>query len=378
MSDSSSPGKSTSKEGGLFVALYDNDALSLYLQHGIYGFIMKPQYAKPSAQSRHYAVLADYACTREGMHVFFFLKRRIVYAGQITGNPDIGSFYLNGKTSPLGKEARAQLFWDESGRYVATAEEGVFLVSEREGDSRARCQPFIIKFEDRLGLAGKSISSDDLYFELGGFAYPLPSNSMQDMGFCTLTPGEATVALRLMEVTPERFRRERVEYSGFRNGEQVLFSRDLGIRNLQMAAASAAFVNESHVEFSIISNPQLLPADLRPSDHDVICRQVPISPFKPFQMDRADVCYYDMNRPISDGTLPNRIIELKKDPVRPHAIEQTDRYLRWLRRIATPDNFAEIRAYVLAPSFSNSALAYRPEHERQISLVSFSGQIISR
>lgn len=362
----------------MFVALFDNDALSLYLQYQVYGFIMKPQYTRPVGQSRHYAVLSDYACTREGTHVFFFLKRKLVYAGQIVGNPDIGSFYLNGKTSPLGREAKAPLFWDETGRYQGTVEEGVFLVRDNEGSSIAKCQPFIIKFEDRLGLAGRSISSDDLYFELGAFAYPLPSNSMQDMGFCTLTPGETGVALRLLRASHQSFMGERVQYNGLRDAEEVLFSSELGIQNLQAASASASFVNESHVEFSVISNPQLLPEDLRPSDHDVVCRQVPISPFKPFQMDRADVCYYDTSRLISDGTLPNRIIELKKDQVRPDAIVQTDRYLRWLRRVTDRDRFAEIRAYILAPTFSDSALAYTPVHEGQIFLASFSGSIIPR
>ena len=50
-----------------------------------------------------------------------------------------------------------------------------------------KAQPFILQFIQNKDT-GKYIISDDLYFELGKYPYPLPSNSMQGMGFCTLTP----------------------------------------------------------------------------------------------------------------------------------------------------------------------------------------------
>ena len=129
-------------EGGLFIALYDEKSLKLYLNKGLYGFLMKPVFSQePSSRSKHYAVLADYACSREGTDVFFFLKRKIVYGGKIYGNKDSGSFYLNGKTSPLGIKSNANLFWDESTRYVPTETEGVFKVN---GSNKA--QPFIFFF----------------------------------------------------------------------------------------------------------------------------------------------------------------------------------------------------------------------------------------
>jgi hypothetical protein len=60
--------------GGLFITLYDDRTLALYLKYGIYGFLMPPiMTPKPSPYSRHYCVLADYACSRQGTHIFFFL-----------------------------------------------------------------------------------------------------------------------------------------------------------------------------------------------------------------------------------------------------------------------------------------------------------------
>ena len=181
-------------QGGLFIALYDEQTLKLYLNKGVYGFLMKPVFTEtPSSRSKHYAVLADYACSREGTDVFFFLKRKIVYGGKIYGNKDAGSFYLNGENSPLGKKAKAPLFWDESSRYIPSDKKGVFRVN---GSDKA--QPFILQFIQNKDT-GKYIISDDLYFELGKYPYPLPSNSMQGMGFCTLTPGEVSTLLKLIK-----------------------------------------------------------------------------------------------------------------------------------------------------------------------------------
>lgn len=184
--------------GGLFIALYDEESLKLYLDKGVYGFLMNPVFTeKPSARSCHYNILADYACSREGTDVFFFLKRKIVYGGKIFGNRESGSFYLNGDTSPLGRAADAKLFWDESIRsiYHKTETPGVFQVKRNGG---MKSQPFMFQFRQNEN-SGKYILSDDLYFELGKYPYPLPSNSMQGMGFCTLTPGEVSI-LREFEI----------------------------------------------------------------------------------------------------------------------------------------------------------------------------------
>ena len=182
---------------GVFIALYDENTLNLYLKHGVYGFLMAPTRGIINSRSKHYNALADYACMRKGTEVFFFLKRRIVYGGQIVGSNEHGAFLLNGTDSPLCISANSPLCWDEAARagYDATNESGIFTVPE-VGE---RCQPYLIRFEDTVGLKGKYISSDDLYCKLGDYSYPLPSNAMQNMGFCTLTPGETKTALDLIK-----------------------------------------------------------------------------------------------------------------------------------------------------------------------------------
>ena len=324
--------------GGLFIALYDEESLKLYLDKGLYGFLMKPVMTpKPAAQSRYYAILADYACSREGTDVFFFLKRKIVYGGKIYGNKEVSSFYLNGKTSPLGRRADAELFWDESSRkrYFATDKPGVFKLSKDGGD---KSQPFMFQFYQNENT-GKYIISDDLYFELGKYPYPLPSNSMQGMGFCTLTPGEVKT-LNILIAKSEK----KIDFEGLgeidKQGKETVFDDDL-------VSLDEGLVNEAQLEFTILASLEPF-ADFLTDDY-VLCRQVPISPFKPSEMDRADICLYSMNSPIKNGTIPNVVIELKKEKATKPAYVQVTRYLKWLEAITDKEDFEKVSVYIIAP-----------------------------
>lgn len=324
--------------GGLFIALYDEESLKLYLDRGLYGFLMRPvMTSRPTAQSRYYMILADYACSREGTDVFFFLKRKIVYGGKIYGNKNVGSFYLNGDTSPLGREAKAELFWDESVRrkYYSTDKPGVFKITK---DGADKAQPFMFQFCPNK-YTGKYIVSDDLYFELGKYPYPLPSNSMQGMGFCTLTPGEVKTLTELISHSNKK-----IEFEGLgevnKQGIETVF-------NYNLISLDEDLVNEAQLEFTILASLEPFAAFL--TDDYVLCRQVPISPFKPSEMDRADICLYSMNNPIKNGTIPNVVIELKKEKATKPAYEQVTRYLKWLEAITTPEEFNRVSVYIIAP-----------------------------
>lgn len=324
-------------QGGLFIALYDEQTLKLYFNRGVYGFLMKPVYTDmPSSRSKHYAVLADYACSREGTNVFFFLKRKIVYGGKIYGNKNTGSFYLNGDSSPLGRKANANLFWDESSRYIETDKAGVFKVNGSE-----KSQPFMFQFVQNENT-GKYVASDELYFELGKYPYPLPSNSMQGMGFCTLTPGEVSEIINLIQdsnLCIDYSECENIE----KNGEETIFDESL-------VDIKDAFINEAQLGFTILAS--LSPFAEFLSDDYILCRQVPISPFKPMDMDRADICLYSLNEPIKDGTIPNIIIELKRNRANYHAYEQATRYLRWIEKITSSEDFEKVQAFVIDDSFT--------------------------
>lgn len=338
-------------QGGLFITLYDKDTLRLYLEEGVYGQHMTPQHGEPSSQSAHYKTLADYAAAREGKHVFFFLDREIYYGGQIIGSDEYGAFYINGQHSPLGREADAPLVWDESLRdaYGETDTEGVFDAGGERGE---KCQPFLIQFEDNRGLAGQYIISDHLYFELGEYPYPLPSNSIAGMGFCTITPAETNILLELLENEPEDDIEPVSDDPVQLEGGPVPFDPEYGVDSLEEAHP------EAHLEASLIANPALLPDHLQPGDATV-CRQVPISPFKPANMDQADVCYFTDDL-VRDGTIPNTVLELKIRKAGKGAALQMKRYLMWLHdRLGAEAK--EIDIHVCAPGYTRTFDGYIPD-----------------
>lgn len=341
--------------GGLFVTLYDRETLRLYLDRGVYGQHMTPQDGKPSVQSAHYKTLADFATARAGKHVFFFLKREIYYGGQIVGSDEHGAFYINGQNCPLGRRVDAPLVWDESPRdvYGLTDHPGVFDAGGERGE---KCQPFLIRFEDELGLAGRYVISDQLYFTLGEYPYPLPSNTIAGMGFCTLTPGETDILLDLLENEPEGEIEPSSDEPVRLTGDPVPYAPEHGVESVEEAHP------EAHLEASVIANPDLLPGHMRP-EGATICRQVPISPFKPADMDQADVCYFTDDL-IRDGTIPNTIIELKIRKAGKSAALQVKRYLRWLHdRLG--GEAKEIDIHVYAPGFTSTFDGYVPDHFRE-------------
>lgn len=356
-------------ESGLFITLYDEETLQLYLENGIFGQHMSPTSKGEDPHYTHYRALGDYGCARDGKHVFFFRDRKIYYGGQIQGSDQHGAFYLNGQNSPLGREADAPLVWDESQREcydgIDGDETGLFTVDDEDKQEDAVCQPFLLQFEDHLDLAGSYISSDELYFRLGEYPYPLPSNAMMGMTFCTLTPAETRITLSLLQDTDKRLdptTKEDIQLKA----DPVPFSPEHGIDHVKEAHP------ESHLESSVLSDPSLLPKALQPEDDTALCRQVPISPFKPRNIDQADVCYFNEEE-IKDGTIPNTVIELKNSKAGKSASLQVVKYVRWLHKRLEED--AEgISVYVFAPAFtSNFESHIPPEHQDQIELVKFDG-----
>lgn len=107
---------------------------------------------------------------------------------------------------------------------------------------------------------------------------------------------------------------------------------------------------EAHLEASVLGNPSLLPEVLRPSKNDVLCRQVPMCPFKPSDLDKADICFYSDTNPLRQGTIPNTIIELKKKKAGKGQVMQVQRYLKWLDKVC-PNEAPAVKAVLLAPDF---------------------------
>ena len=338
---------------GLFILMDSEDTIKQCINKGVYGFLMPPIFEdEVNSRSRHYAVLCDYGCCREGTEIFFFAKRKVFYGGKVTkNNEDNPVFYLNGNTSPMGRKANSEKYVDLSNIQQTTEDDGVYYLGKNtRNEDRNRAMPFVIEFETNE-LSGKQISSDDLYFELGNYNFPFPSNSIQGIGIATLTPRETEILIDLMKESKERVFYDFNSQIKILDNKKVPFNTDL---------IDEKIVNESHLEFTLLANSKKLNnvlskcLDLTYKEDFVQGRQIPLCPFKPMQFDRADICLYDKNNPIKDGTLPNVVIELKKDQATYAAYEQVTKYLRWLEQITSKEDFEKIKAIIVAPKINRN------------------------
>jgi hypothetical protein len=340
-------------ESGLFITIDKKETLDLYVHSGVYGELRSPEFKEVSNRSMHYAALADAASARKGDHVFFFNERSIIYGGQIEGSNKYGSFIINGPNSPLGRKANAEICWNECSRkmYKETEDFGVFTTSK----NATKCQPYLIKFSDELGLKGYGIESDKLYAELSmRYNYPLPSNAIQRKSFCTITPGETQILLELL-----------------RNGQVMIdhpkdivqldnplfYNPSMGISHLSQAKS------KYHHDAMLIANPSLLPKNLHPRTA-AICRKVPLTPFKPSNMDLADLCYYD-DASLAEGTIPNTIIEMDWKITDSKKVVKLVKHIEWLQKVV-PNEFKDISYNVFAPGFKNNVRGKIPKEYRSI------------
>lgn len=357
--------------GGLLIALSDERRLDLYLTERLYAphvGLAEGEHPSPSA---YYRTLANYACARTNTHVFFLLKRKVVYGGRTVGSGVGSSLYLNGDAAWLGMKTGAPLVWDESHRYAKTERRGVFLAR-----GRRKFQPIVVLLRESPELTRKVIPSEELYINLGRFPYLLPSMVTSDAGEWTLTPGETRVALDLLHAAPDIFDPLGNEEEVVKRGNPTLFDIKDGIQDLGSAYQANEILSASHLHFSIISSPTLLPREMRPSVSDVICRQVPMSPPKPYRVDRGQVCYYDTRGLIGGGTLPNRVILVEDRPAGASTAERVDRCLKWLAKVTPAESQQRIRMYVFAPRLEYGALTYRSQFKGQVCLADFSGNLI--
>lgn len=331
--------------GGLFITLYDKETLKLYLDRGVYGQHMTPQPEEPSPQSAHYKTLADYASARAGKHVFFFLDREIYYGGQLVGSEEHGAFYINGPMSPLGRAADAPVLWDESARDVYDVAEGPG-VFDAGGERGEKCQPFLVQFEDELGLCGRYIVSDQLYFELGEYPYLLPSHDITDTEIRTISPAETDILLDLLENNPKGRIAPASEEPIRLEGEPVPFSPKFGVKELVDARSTI------HLEALVLATPRLLPTTLR-TDRLTPCRQYPVSPFRPSNVDSVNIGYFT-DMVIEEGSLPSRLLHLKEGTVTHKLAEKVRRQTTWLDKTVRGPNFPTVN--VLARNITPSAL----------------------
>lgn len=290
------------------VPMDSQEAVYECINSGIYGQFQK---SKAEKTSHHMKIVADYANTRPGDHVFMFCDRRIYYAGRIQENNTGGSVLLNGTDTPLDLQTptythipdRQADDTDPTGRFTQAGQHG----------EQVRCQPYLFAFTKANGLAGRAIPSDALYNRLARREFSAPSAQMENVGFCGLSPGETKLLLRLFGECSETTSCSpptTVDVSDFKS---VSLTSQYSIQN-------AGY--ESGIEALLMSEPYRLPSHSRQSG-EMALRQVPFSSQRP-TVDRVDIGLYEPG-----SFFPSKIYEIKRDKAQKDDAEQVARYYQY-------------------------------------------------
>lgn len=334
---------------GAFIALYDEATLKLYLKHGAYATLLRDWTASSKKSSKHFAALCDYCTLRPGSEIFFFLKRKFVYGGIIPktiGSVASGAaFYLNGPDSKWSKDTGAPLLWNEAMRaHYSSTKPGFFNVP----GVGERFQPYLLRFQTDDELTGRWVWADELYWATAKqHMFPMPSNSMQGMSFCILSPVEVRLAKSLLTRDRKRISLEDVEGSVCETAHAPSLANDpfAALPDSLSDAYSRAF-NENELEAFLLGNPKLLEPAVRLGEGDVLSRQVPLCPFKSGGMDRADIVVYSNDERYA--ALPRAIIEVKLGEANANCYRQIARYLEWLAMVQSVEFARSVDAVLVA------------------------------
>lgn len=335
-------------DGGIVVTVRNEEVLPVYLAYGVYGDKLRlGTHAGPNPE--HYVrALADYAGRRQGDHLFFRCRGRFYYGGRIRGSSEHGAFYLNGRCGLLGSRADPPTVWDESEweRYEPPSRAGLDSVSRP-----SVCQPFLLRFRDWLGLQGRWIEGCRLFYALRDCNYLLPTTHAASNVF-PVSPGEADRLLALLmedadgELCPPEdanveFTKEPTPY------DPAYGPNPIGARSRDGLVAA------------VVANAEELPPQLQRAGA-AIAHRVPISPYRPRNVELADVGYYT-DRNVRDGTLPDVLLYLEPESAGERLRQRIDRQYAWLESLLGRE-IHEIKLYAAAPEFT--AGFYESDRER--------------
>lgn len=269
-------------------------------------------------------------------NVFFRCDNRLSYGGQVVGESDRHTFYLNGDRGPIGSTANAPLAWDEN-RWDAFAPPGTEGRNWRYRPRR--CQPFLLRFENDHELKGRYVDEHAYYVALGDYRHLLPSTD-DVSGLTRLSPGEADHLRSLIATRPDG----RIDPP---DDHDIAFVDEPLPYDPAFGPTLSDVVTLDELVAVALVNPGELPAPLRP--RGAAGHYVPISPYRRRHVDRVEIgCYTD--RRLLDGTLPDRLVYLSLDPAGAELRARIDRQFAWLEPLLG-DTDSEIDRLLGAPEF---------------------------
>lgn len=324
--------------GGVVISVKDEDNIPVYLSSGVYGLKLRLGPPDDPNLGPYVRALEAYASCRRDDHVFFHTGDRFVYAGRVRGSDRYGAFHLNGRRGFLGRRAAAPLVWGGTapGPLGTHSQDSTDITGRR----RISC-PFLLRFGDYLGLAGRWVDGHSVYLSLGDYPHLLPITWTRSR-MISISPGETKRLLSLFVEDSAGCLPAVAEMDSSVSDEAVPYDPRYG-PNYQGANTTEGLTA------ALLAHPFQLPS-LRPPAHAVIAHQVPISPYRPSDVPTVDVAWYTDQSP-RDGTIPDVLLFVSVEPAGLDLARRIERQHAWLERLIGAVGDVEIKA--VAPEFTH-------------------------
>ncbi len=352
---------------GYLFTLDSIDSLHQCAENGVYGtFIQEPHHGNWSGAAE--GTFADYATMTPGDNVYFFIDRRIYGIGELVRvGPSCRYENFPGASSPIAvdyPEARDRMLNDE----LRVPDGG-----------RARLQRWVCTFKPSPHFFTQGVDMDDALSSNPAAFRML--RAIWKLSFIKFSD-EENQAFRdvLLRANQSAIREPRVHVSVFEDASAAAHGRlfekvsagrhDLQVEPMLNACSEGKALRhemalEAGILFQLASGDPELTAAL--GHWDYLSHQVVASPFKPIDyMDKMDLFGYSFI-PGHHPTISRFLVgELKREVAGIAEVEQTMRYVDWVKDEYAHGDYAAIRAYLVARTFSPGTSDYVAEFARRM------------
>lgn len=342
---------------GFFIVFDSHESMVATMQSGVYSSLMKEGRSNAWFRTAE-ATLADYASMREGDALYFFSNRRVYGRGRLVrvhGSCRRQNYPRSSSLEPATySEVSHKLYWD-SGK-------GAW---ERRDDKTRRktlyAQRWLCTFVPDPEFWLHGVDMDDL-LDSNPDAFRVV-RAMASKSFIKVDDQEEAAFLAALARANRDPSEALVEFDGTAHAaiEDAATHADygLGIDSLLNSLADGESIkHEMAVEAALMAqiadHDEATVAALGTWHH--VSRQVPASPHKPSRwMDYMDLFGYSY-LPDYHGRVIGRfyVAEVKRGVATKDDVEQTMRYVDWVKDQYADNDYSLIRAYLIANAFPDS------------------------
>lgn len=335
---------------GYLFSLDSEESLISCLENGVYSTVINSAPTNETWRIPFEGTIADYFSMKEGDLVFFFIKRKIYGIGRLKNlsiNNDLTDCkFLNYPNADFPS--------------IQNVQNNLFLASE---DIRQR---MICIFESYPNFFSDGVDMDDV----------LSSNpecfkmlrAFWKLSFIKLDDNESDCLFNV--ILKKCFHENNTVQSNYPIVHQEISDKlnlnyKLNANNVLNCASNGDLIrHEMAIEAGLIF--QLATNEVETINifgiADYISHQVIASPFKPVDyMDKMDIFTYSYIPNYKTKDIFN-VIELKKDTGSIEDVDQTLKYVDWIKEEYASQDYSSIKAYLVAYSFNEDVLNYVEEH----------------